>query len=87
MYKSVSVPNPNGWTYSRFSGRKRHINGVEHHFRTFPDVEVVGPHYWGKNDGMKDYPEGPRQRWVKRRTISKRQARLLKAQMRVSVGL
>jgi len=87
MYKSVSVPNPNGWIFSRFSGRKRHINGIEHHFKTFPEIEVVGSHYWGKNDGMKDYPIGNRQRWVKRRTQERWQARVIKAQIRVSVSL
>lgn len=87
MFKTESVPNPNGWTWSRFSGRKRHLSGILHRFKTFPEIEVVGPHYWGKNDGLREYPEGPRQRWVKKRTINKRQARVLKATVRVSVGL
>jgi hypothetical protein len=85
MYKSVCVPNPNE-NASRFNGRKRG-NGTMRRWHTKPPIDIVGPHYYGKNDGMKDAVVGNRQRWVKRRTLNKRQARIGKAQMRVSVGL
>jgi len=79
MFKTLSVDNPIGSRW--FFGRK--MPNAPLHYRMIPDIALGD---FSKVRYDKDIPEGPRQRWVKRRTISKRQARFLKAQIRVSVS-